>query len=57
MQGSDNPGPNISVNEISWDLKVLSEDVQDSVTSDESNKRDVSIRNSRELREFESGRQ
>jgi hypothetical protein len=57
MQGSDNPGPNISVNEIPWDLKVFSEDVQDSVTSDESNKGDVSIRNSRELRKFESGRQ
>ena len=57
MQGSDNSGPNVGVNEIPWELKMLSEDVQDSVTSDESNKGDASIRNSRELRRFESGRQ
>jgi hypothetical protein len=49
MQGSDNSGSNVSVNEIPWDLKMLSEDVQDSVTSNESNKGDVSIRNGREL--------
>jgi len=49
MQGSDNPGPNIGVNEVPWNFKMLSEDVQDSVTSNESNKGDVSIRNSGEL--------
>jgi len=57
MQESDNSGPDVGVNQILWDLKMLSEDVQDSVTSDESNKGDASIRNSRELRRFESGRQ
>jgi hypothetical protein len=46
---SDNSGPNVGVNEIPWDLKMLSEDVQDSVTSNESNKGDGSIRNSRDL--------
>lgn len=57
MQGSDNSGPNIGVNEIPWDFKMLSEDVHDSVTSNESNKGDVSIRNSRDLGKFKPGRQ
>jgi hypothetical protein len=47
MQRSDNPGPNVGVNEILWDHKMLSEDVQDSITSDESNKGDVSVGNIR----------
>jgi hypothetical protein len=49
MQRSDNPGPNVGVNEIPWDLEMLSEDVQDSVTSNESNKGDVPIGNNRDL--------
>jgi hypothetical protein len=49
MQGSDNSGPNVGVNEIPWDLKMLSEDVQNPVTSNESNKGDVSIRDRRDL--------
>jgi hypothetical protein len=49
MQGSDNSGPNVGVNEIPWDFKMLSEDIQDSVTSNESNKGDISIRDIRDF--------
>jgi hypothetical protein len=49
MEGGDDPGPNVGVNEIPWNHEMLSEDIQDSVTSNESNKGDVPIGNNREI--------
>jgi len=49
MQGSDNSGPNVGVNEIPWELKMLSEDVQYSVISNEPNEGDVSVRDIRDF--------
>lgn len=49
MQGSDNSGPDVGVNEILWEDKMLSEDIQDSVTSNESNEGDVPIGNNRDF--------
>ena len=57
MQGSDDSGPDVGVNEVPWDFKMLSENIQDSVTSNESNKGDVTIWDSRELRYFKPGGQ